>query len=104
MLQNKFRYTWDSKLANFYDFIEASRKFLAKDLRQYSDMNLISRVRNIVEISQESPIGTVYQQSKFDNAIYHDIDNIALFKVFFQKFTLGDIRRFQKLIYLEKKS
>lgn len=100
MLQNQFAYLWESKLTDFYKFIEASRNFLKKDLSQ-TNRNLIRRVRKSVEISHESPTGTVYKRSKFDSAIYYDIDRIALWREFFQRFALHDLKYFQKLIYLE---
>jgi len=99
--QNKVGHPWSPKLAKFYNFIEASRNFLEMGSYQNADMDLISQLREMMEISKESHGGTVYKESKFDSAIYRDIDRIALLRVFLQRFTLDDLKYFQKLVDLE---
>lgn len=95
------KHPWTTELSDFYQFIEASQNFLKRKFSENADLELISQIKDIMEIEKVSSGGNRYQDIKFDSAIYRDIGQIALLKNFLKKYADPDLRRFQKLISIE---
>jgi hypothetical protein len=99
--QNEDGHPWTPALIGFYDFVEASREFLKMPSCQDDNLDLTLKLEEMMEITKENSAGTQYQESKFDSAIYRDINRIALLRKFLQKFPFDNLKRFQKIIELE---
>jgi hypothetical protein len=100
-LKNHNKHQWTDLLIEFYDFVEDSREFLKVFEMDESSLELISELENKIEVINESSTGTQYKESKFNSAIYQDIDQLLRLKAFLNKYTDVQLRNFQKIIELE---
>jgi hypothetical protein len=100
-LQNEHKHQWTDSLLEFYDFVEESREFMKVFEMDENSLDLISKLEEKIDVINESSTGTQYKESKFNSAIYQDIDQLVRLKVFLNKYTDIKRRNFQKIIELE---
>ena len=100
-LKNQHKHQWTDSLIEFYDFVEGSSEFLKVFELDESSLELDSKLEKRNDVLNESSTGRRYKESKFNSAIYQDIDQVLRLKVFLNKYTDVQLRNFQKIIELE---
>ena len=101
MTRKSDKHLWAVELKVFYQFIEASHNFMKRKFSENADLELISQIKDIMEVDKVSSGGNRYKDTKFDSAIYRDIRQIALLKNFLKNYPTEDLKRFQNLISVE---
>jgi hypothetical protein len=100
-LQKQHKHQWTDLLTEFYDFVEESREFLKVFEMDESSLELISELEKKIDVINESSTGTQYKDSKFNSAVYQDIDQLLRFRAFLSRYTSVKLWNFQKIIELE---
>ena len=100
-LQIHKKHPWSDLLLEFYDFVEESRDFLKTHPKNKISSELISKLESKIEVIKESSSGRQYKESKFDSAIYRDIEVLLVLRELLVKYTDVELNSFKKIIEIE---